>query len=399
MEELKKELDRILVLAPQRIILSAPRKERADLRRANLRLLEQGWQLEVLTLTQAFHETIQAEKLPARLEALLREDFQQLTAFTAQWELRLKLTRKGKVLASQTRATKQAKPTGLEHDRGKNYLLPEGEPVLPLVDMGVLTPDGRVVRSMYDKFRQVNRFVQLVDDELAEMKENRIRVIDYGCGKSYLTFVLYHYLAHVRGLDVEMTGLDLKQDVVEKCNETAKKYHYGGLHFETGDIAGHEEAGPVDLVVTLHACDTATDQALAKAVSWGAEMIFSVPCCQHELCAQMQGGPLPILSRYGIVKERTAALMTDAIRTNLLEASGYRTQLLEFIDLAHTPKNLLIRARRAAIPAAHRRKMLEEVQALNAAFSFSPALLDLLGSLGSSGAWGVLGVLGEEDKE
>lgn len=266
------------------------------------------------------------------------------------------------------------------HDRRKRYLLEEGTAIPPLVDMGVFTQEGKVVRSMYDKYRQINRFLEILDDELERLDGGVLRVIDFGCGKSYLTFVVYHYLTAVRGLRVEMIGLDLKADVIAKCEETARKYGYDGLHFELGDINGFHAPFPVDLVITLHACDTATDYALCNAVQWGAKLILSVPCCQHELNGQMAPKNFELLSRYGILQERFAALATDAIRANLLEYCGYRTQVLEFIDFTHTPKNLLIRAvRRPSTPEAVRAKALEQVHAVMEEFSFHPTLYELLG--------------------
>lgn len=382
MDALNQKLAEILAKSPARLVLSAPRPG-AQAKRAQVSPLGRGWQVERQVGAQALHENISAGELPTVLAALLCEEFSQLTAQAGDGEYRLRVSGKGRVLTSRTARAKgeeavasAGKPS--EHNRVKNYLLPEGRPIPPLVDMGILTPDGRVVKAMYDKFRQVNRFVELVDDEVKKTGKKKLRVVDFGCGKSYLTFVLYYYLTEVRGLAVEMVGLDLKEEVVAACNAAAQKYGYGSLHFEVGDIALHEEAGEVDMVVSLHACDTATDHALAKAVGWRAAMIFSVPCCQHELNAQMASGPLPILTRYGIVQERAATLMTDALRANLLTACGYRTQLLEFVELAHTPKNLLIRARRAPQAAARRQEALQEAEVLCAAFSFSPTLLRLL---------------------
>lgn len=233
----------------------------------------------------------------------------------------------------------------LQHNRTKNYILKEGIPVPFLIDLGVMNKKGDIVKSRYDKFRQINRFLEFIEDILPTLsKERTVQIIDFGCGKSYLTFAMYYYLHELKDYEVEITGLDLKEDVIDHCNALSEKYGYAKLHFRKGDIAAYEGQGPVDMVVTLHACDTATDYALSKAVGWQAGVILSVPCCQHEVNRQIQCDKLAPVLKYGIVKERISALVTDALRAQLLEAEGYAVDILEFIDMEHTPKNLLIRA-------------------------------------------------------
>lgn len=362
-----------------KIILSNPSGQ-SPYRKVVLNRQKKGWQAEQYTEKQVFHENLSEQKTREYVEQHLTSDFRQCGAWDGTWEHTIRISKKGKTAGMKKRVKKEEAPKAkLTNDRKKQYLLEEGTVIPPLVDMGIFTSEGKVVRSMYDKYRQINRFVELIDDEIDVLPADQtIRIIDFGCGKSYLTFILYYYLVELKKRDVEITGLDLKADVIANCNRAAKKYGYDRLHFEVGDIGGYETENPVDMVISLHACDTATDYALYHAIRWKAKLIFSVPCCQHELNQQMKSEDLSILTRYGIIKERTAALMTDAIRGNLLTESGYRTQLLEFVDLSHTPKNLLIRAVRSMIPASVKKQARMEVEAVKKEFGLKPTLDELL---------------------
>ena len=356
MEELKILLQKILNKDLQQIILSNSRhpeqtqkvKIRPVLIREELLFQETAYRG-----TQAFHENFTAEQMTDRICTALQEQFRQgeFSAKTMQatvlvskkGKLTLKVKNSGK--APRTAASEEEELQALAHNRTKHYILEEGKPVDFLVGLGVQTPDGRVTRARFDKFRQINRYLEFIEDVIDELPKDRtIRIIDFGCGKSYLTFAMYYYLHELQHRDIQVTGLDLKTDVIQHCNELAEKLGYDRLKFERGDISTYEGTDVADMVVTLHACDLATDYALDKAVKWGARVILAVPCCQHELNRQIKCDPLKPVLKYGIIKERVAALLTDALRANLLEQQGYETQILEFIDMEHTPKNLLIRA-------------------------------------------------------
>lgn len=367
---------------PTKLVFSKSPKN-GKFRKINIMKKLNGFQVESFTEKQVFHENLPDENTVKKYcKSLFEQGWGQLNAWSGTHEYSLAVSKKGKVLFSKKSISEQSQlpKVSESHDKKKNYIIAEDKPFPALVDMGVFTKEGRVAKPMYDKFRQINRFAEIIDDAVREKNfgGKPIKVIDFGCGKSYLTFVLYHYFTEIAGIEADMLGLDLKADVIEKCNAAAERYGYKNLRFEVGDISGASFKEKADMVVTLHACDTATDHALHNAVMRGAEMIFSVPCCQHELNGQMKSDKLSLLTRYGIVKERVAALCTDAIRANLLEYCGYKTQLLEFIDFEHTPKNILIRAVKRKGTHKDREKYLAEAERLMEEFSFEPTLYKLL---------------------
>jgi SAM-dependent methyltransferase len=323
------------------------------------------YQFESRRGAQAFHENLEADAAARRFETLLKT-FRQAVVKTTDADLQVVDGR------LRERAAERA-PAVAAHDREKTYRIPEGTPVPFLVRLGVMTPDGRVKAAKQDKFRQMNRYLEFVDDVLPALPKGKIRVVDFGCGKSYLTFALHHLLRGVRGLDADIVGLDLKKDVVDACASLARELTLERLRFEVGDIAGYEGVDRADLVVSLHACDTATDAALAKAVGWKASAILAVPCCQHEVAKGIASDAQALLLKHGILKERLASLVTDAMRAELLEAAGYAVQVVEFIDLEHTPKNLMIRALRRGKPRSR-----AAYRAFRAAWGAGPALERLL---------------------
>lgn len=314
---------------------------------------------------KVLHENLAPEAAEAKLNTLLAEQFRQGLLQTGEADYQVLISKKGKTGILRKPPTKQAAGGAPAHNRKKNYVLEEGVPIPFLIELGIMNAQGKVLAPKYDKFRQINRFVEMIADVLPHLPKDRtLTIVDFGCGKSYLTFAMYHFLKEMQGFDLRVVGLDLKEDVIRHCSVLAEKLGYDGLRFLVGDIAKYDELQQVDMVVTLHACDTATDAALEKAVRWGASVILSVPCCQHELFRQVRSDVLGPLLQHGILKERFSALATDAIRAKLLELVGYKTQLLEFIDLEHTPKNILIRAVRSVQPPkpAERAKLAEEYE-------------------------------------
>ena len=367
MEEIKKLLKEVLNREFIRAVISSPKEKEGTavllecgtepvqgILKIKVRPLEKRgelmFQLEAFTKTQAFHRNLNPEAA-GEILAVVMERFGQMQLETVSQDCTVLISKKGKVTIRRKQKKIRAKAADLSHNRKKRYILEEGVKVPFLQDLGVMTQDGKIVHTRFDKFRQINRFLEFVQDILPQMEKGReLTILDFGCGKSYLTFALYYYLKILNGYDIRVVGLDLKEDVIARCNALAEKYGYDKLTFLTGDIADYEGVSKVDMVVTLHACDTATDYALEKALEWDAKVILSVPCCQHELNKQMENEILKPVLKYGLIKERIAALVTDALRAGRLEEAGYQVQILEFIDMEHTPKNILIRAVKTGKP-------------------------------------------------
>lgn len=377
MEEIKLLLEQSLNINFLGATLSNP-KDKNGITKVKVRpILKKDvllFQCEEHKNNQAFHHNYEEAEAIEKLTDYM-ELFKQMQLETKQFKATVLVSKKGKVTIQKKQQAGCVKEVDLSHNRSKKYILQEGMKVPFLQDLGVMTSEGKIVRTKFDKFRQINRFLEFVEDILPQLDKNKeITILDFGCGKSYLTFAMYYYLHELKSYDVRIVGLDLKTDVIRHCNELSEKYGYEKLRFLEGNIADYTGVEEVDMVVTLHACDTATDFALDKAVGWNAKVILSVPCCQHELNGQMHSELLAPLFKYGLIKERMAALITDAMRAEYLENQGYDTQILEFIDMEHTPKNILIRA----VKTGKKKNNQESIRACEEFFHIKPTLGKLL---------------------
>ncbi|SEN41324.1 Methyltransferase domain-containing protein [Peptostreptococcus russellii] len=385
--ELYKYISEIISADPIRIVFSNKSNKEYKYNKVKINFAQikdrNLYQVEKFTDKQVFHENIEKEELASVIEGMMK-NFKQMASISAEYNFDMRISKKGKIFFSKHAQTNNIKLKS-SHNKKKNYILQEGMIIPPLIDLGVFTKEGKVINSKYDKFKQINRFVEIIDDEIkkiekdyCEDREKVLHILDFGCGKSYLTFILYYYFTEIKKINVKITGLDLKEDVIKNCNKIAESYGYNNLKFELGDINGYKYENNLDMVITLHACDTATDYALFNAINWNAKMIFSVPCCQHEINSTMKPEKLKLISKYGIIQERVSALFTDSIRANILECMGYKTQLLEFIDIAHSPKNILIRAVKSNVSEAKKKRSLEEIEAMKNEFKFEQTLYSLL---------------------
>ena len=359
-------------------VLSAPR-DKSGVEKVKVRpLLKRGklvFQLESFCNRQAFHENLSAEEAADRIFEYM-QNMKQMQMETKQWNYTVLVSKKGKLTIKRKAQKNPNKQADMNHNRKKQYILEEGTMVPFLRDLGVMTEEGKIVRTKFDKFRKINRFLEFIEDILPQLDKGReVTILDFGCGKSYLTFAMYYYLHELKQYDIRIIGLDLKTEVIRHCNELSKKYGYEKLTFLEGDIADYEGVDRVDMVVTLHACDTATDYALAKAVGWHAKVILSVPCCQHEINGQIANDVLKPILKHGLLKERFSAIVTDALRAEYLEREGYEVQVLEFIDMEHTPKNILIRA----IDTGKKGKNSKRIKDCETFLNVEPTLGRLLG--------------------
>ncbi|WP_461810306.1 class I SAM-dependent methyltransferase [Faecalimonas sp.] len=383
MEEIRNILEESLHIDFIQAIISNPKK-RGGIMKIKVRpVIVKGellFQCEMFENNQAFHKNYKREEAIFYLTEKI-EEFKQMQLETKQKQYTVLVSKKGKVTIKQKKQSGCVKQVDLSHNRSKQYILKEGKRVPFLCDLGVMTQEGKVVKTRFDKFRQINRFLEFVEDILPQLdKEREITILDFGCGKSYLTFAMYYYLHELKQYDVRIIGLDLKKEVIQHCNELSEKYGYNKLKFLEGNIADYTGVNEVDMVVTLHACDTATDYALAKAVGWNAKVILSVPCCQHEANSQIKNEMLEPILKYGLIKERISALVTDALRAEYLEKEGYEAQILEFIDMEHTPKNILIRAIKTGKKGENSKKIADCEEQLNLSLTLK-RLLDNKGEV------------------
>lgn len=377
MKTIRQHLNQCFFPHSKKSIISNPSKNDVE-SKIVFRNIGGRFQREVIRNTQVFHYNYSFEDCFQETIDLLVSGYRQVNCFEDSHEYQLKITKKGKVFISKT-VHALLPDFSDQHNRNKSRLLEYGRAVPVLVDIGVMTSDGKVINSMYNKYRQINRYLELIVDELGDWDHALpLNIIDFGCGNSYLTFVLYHYLKNVLNIEINILGIDAKQDLVDKCTSLANKYGYNHLRFHCGDMTCYSSEKPVDMVVSLHACDTATDHVIHFTVRNNVKYLFAVPCCQHEIANQLKASTPSILTRYGILKERLAAIMTDAIRANILQYFGYGVQVLEFVDLENTSKNVMLRASKRDVSKATRMKCLKEAMTLMSEYHLNPTVAQLL---------------------
>lgn len=335
------------------------------------------FQAERFKNNQVFHLNMTESEFSEFLKEIFKK-YAQIAVFKSGETITFSVSQNGKIKQSKSKNNLKSQNKNAENNRRKEYIFNEGENIPALVDLGVFTPDFKIVKSKYDKFKQINRFIEIVNDAFTNDTKENITILDFGCGKSYLTFIIYYYFAEVKKKNVKIIGYDLKKDVVENCNKIAEKYGYDNLRFVVSDVTKdtlYDEH--IDMVISLHACDTATDFALNYAISKNVKHIFSVPCCQHEVNKTIKkGGDFDILLKHGLIKERMSALLTDSIRASILEDMGYSVDVLEFVDFSHSPKNIMLRAKKAQKRSNKNRNQIKELQEK---YGFTQTLCKLVG--------------------
>ena len=345
-------------------------------------------QIESFKDNKAFHKNIDLNNLQ-ELEDSLKEYIDNFKQILLQIEgSDISFIRKKESFSRKEKESNLIK-TSNEHNKKKQYILNEGDKIDFLIELGLMSVEGKILKSSFNKFKQINKYLEFIDDVIEELKAkklitNHINVLDFGCGKSYLTFALYYYLKNYRkDLTFSIVGLDLKKDVIEFCNKLAKKLNYENLEFLNGNIKDYDKSKEVDLVFSLHACNNATDYSLEKALSLDAKAILAVPCCHHEFFEKIQKNKnsefyntLKIMADNGVVLDKFATLATDSFRSLSLELCGYKTKMIEFIDMEHTPKNILIRAIKSK--SSNLKEKLVEYNKLKEFLGIKPLLEDLI---------------------
>ncbi len=360
-----------------RMIFSSKRKKSVEYNKVSIRPVEISgqvlFQAEYTFDKKVTHENLSCQAASALALQLIKEDFKQINAFTLAEDIQILASKPEKARITTKPATKGM--PSLEHNKTKNYIIADGVPCDFLIRLGVMEESGKVIQKHYSKFRQINRYLEIVEDVFPYLPTGRVlKIIDFGCGKAYLTFALYYYLRIRKNRDVQIIGLDLKKDVIRFCRKIAEDLHYDGLEFLMGDIADYR-SDQADMVVTLHACDTATDYALINAVSWNTKVILSVPCCQHELFSQIENDLHQPMLKYGILKDRLTEYLTDGLRGLKLEAAGYEVAMIQFTSLEHTARNIMIKAIKTGSPGSARAaKAQAEYEALRDFYQVEPTI-------------------------
>ncbi|MBF1202599.1 MAG: SAM-dependent methyltransferase [Fusobacterium periodonticum] len=345
-------------------------------------------QIESFKDNKAFHKNIDLNNLQ-ELENILKEYIENFKQILLQIEgSDISFIRKKESFSKKEKESNLVKSSN-EHNKKKQYILNEGDKIDFLIELGLMSVEEKILKSSYNKFKQINKYLEFIDDVIEELKAkklitNHINVLDFGCGKSYLTFALYYYLKNYRkDLTFSIVGLDLKKDVIEFCNKLAKKLNYENLEFLNGNIKDYDKSKEVDLVFSLHACNNATDYSLEKALSLDAKAILAVPCCHHEFFEKIQKNKnsefyntLKIMADNGVVLDKFATLATDSFRSLSLELCGYKTKMIEFIDMEHTPKNILIKAIKSK--SSNLKEKLIEYNKLKEFLEIKPLLEDLI---------------------